>query len=130
MTRMFRGRRRGANAVEFGLTLPIFIGLTFGLIEFGWYFSVSARVNAGVLDGCRDGSLVNPRAGNPAAVAGTAMSTRLAALGLTCSSCTAALVTGDIARLECRAIVQHNGLTGSMVLPNYDVRTQASLEWQ
>ena len=48
------GRRdRGNTAVEFALTLPIFIILVIGIIEFGWYFFVQHTMQYATREGMR-----------------------------------------------------------------------------
>ncbi|MCE5262617.1 MAG: pilus assembly protein [Deltaproteobacteria bacterium] len=48
------GRKdRGNTAVEFALTLPIFIILFIGIIEFGWYFFVQHTVQYATREGMR-----------------------------------------------------------------------------
>jgi len=48
-----RGRRRGAAAVEFALTLPIMMSVLIFGIEFGWYFTRLAMVNSATQDAVR-----------------------------------------------------------------------------
>jgi hypothetical protein len=48
------GRKdRGNAAVEFALTLPIFIILFIGIIEFGWYFFVQHTIQYATREGMR-----------------------------------------------------------------------------
>jgi len=58
-----RRARRGSNSIEFALTLPIFIGIMFVIIDFGWYFANRAIFDIAVHSGCREGSLVDPLSG-------------------------------------------------------------------
>jgi hypothetical protein len=44
---------RGNTAVEFALTLPIFIILFIGIIEFGWYFFVQHTIQYATREGMR-----------------------------------------------------------------------------
>ena len=44
---------RGASAVEFALTLPVFIILFIGIIEFGWYFFVQHTIQYATREGMR-----------------------------------------------------------------------------
>lgn len=53
-------RRRGANAVEFGLTIPIFVALMIGTIEYGWLFFMNSAMSSAVANGCRQGSISDP----------------------------------------------------------------------
>lgn len=115
MTRLVgrRRSRRGANTIEFGLTLPVFLLLTFGVIEFGWYFSRVALTNTAAMDGCRAGSLVDPLDGSPAAEATARIQAVIAGAGLTCVNCSAVVVGAVPNRaLECTVEVRYNGLFG------------------
>jgi len=48
------GRKdRGNSVVEFALTLPIFIILVIGIIEFGWYFFVQHTLQYATREGMR-----------------------------------------------------------------------------
>lgn len=48
-----KSRERGANLVEFALLAPLLIMLLFGIIEFGWLFSVNLDVRHGAREGAR-----------------------------------------------------------------------------
>lgn len=61
--------RHGTNVVEFALTLPIFLALLGGVMDYGWLFMNKAMADSAVAKGCRDGSIVDPRHGDPKAVA-------------------------------------------------------------
>lgn len=52
--------RRGNNAVEFVLTLPIWIGVVASIIDFGWLFYHQTALDAAANLGCRAGALVDP----------------------------------------------------------------------
>jgi hypothetical protein len=59
---------RGNTAVEFALTLPIFIILFIGIIEFGWYFFVQHTMQYATREGMRIalvGRTMNDPNGNP-----------------------------------------------------------------
>lgn len=49
--------RRGAEALEFALTLPILLILVSGLIDFGWYFYQQSRLHDAVRYGARAGAV-------------------------------------------------------------------------
>jgi hypothetical protein len=51
--RLFGRRDKGNTAVEFALTLPIFIILVIGIIEFGWYFFVQHTLQYATREGMR-----------------------------------------------------------------------------
>lgn len=50
-------RRRGAEAVEFALVLPVFVTMTLGAIEFMWFLALSAVLQTAVDDGARAGAV-------------------------------------------------------------------------
>jgi Flp pilus assembly protein TadG len=47
------GSRRGSQAVEFALTLPIIFVILSGILDYGWYFSQSIAVVQATRDGTR-----------------------------------------------------------------------------
>jgi len=53
-------RRRGSNAVEFALTLPILITLLLGLVDYGWFFLRQALIVNAAREAVRAGSLQSP----------------------------------------------------------------------
>jgi len=64
-----RGRLRGANPIEFALTLPMFVAITFALLDYGWFFMNKAVADVAVARGCRAGAIIDPLDGDPATVA-------------------------------------------------------------
>ena len=52
--------RRGANALEFALVLPVLITLLMGAIDFGWYFAQESLVTNALAAAVRSGSALNP----------------------------------------------------------------------
>ena len=67
MQALRRRSRRGVNAVEFGLVLPTFCVVFFGIIEFGWYFFQHASVMDATRDACREASTYTKTDTTPAA---------------------------------------------------------------
>ena len=55
---MNRSPRRGANAIEFALTIPLFVALVAAIFEFGWMFFMRSTVIHAVRDGCRAGAVI------------------------------------------------------------------------
>jgi len=49
--------RRGASAIEFALTLPVFLLFMFGTMDYGWYFFKLATVTHATQEGCRAGAV-------------------------------------------------------------------------
>ena len=48
--------RRGSQAIEFALILPVFLMLVFGGIDFLWFMIEIAQVQQAVSSGCRGGA--------------------------------------------------------------------------
>ncbi len=137
---MARRHRGGANALEFGLTLPVFILLLFGIIEYGWLFFIDSVMNTAVADGCREGSILDPGFGerNSGVLlerATDVMFETLAAYGAdNCDDCSAFVRLIDQAparSLYCEAtwtVTPLLGLTSDEV--TVTASTSTRLEWQ
>jgi Flp pilus assembly protein TadG len=54
-SRRFRHRHSGMALVELALTLGILFSITYGTIEFGYYFFVSNSMQGAAREGCRTG---------------------------------------------------------------------------
>lgn len=133
MLTWIRKTRRGANAIEFALTFPVFLAMSFGMMEFGWYFSRVAQVNSASLDGCRAGGLVDENFGNPITEATFQAGQALGTQGLSCDPCTATFdgVIPDKG-LVCTVRIDHQGVSGLLpFLPSEITKTtRVRLEWQ
>ena len=57
-----RRKRSGANAIEFALTMPLFVLLIFSCIEFGYFFFMASLVEDATRQGCRIGSTISMEA--------------------------------------------------------------------
>jgi Flp pilus assembly protein TadG len=57
-----RRTRRGGNAIEFALTMPLFVMLIFSCIEFGYFFFITSLIEDATRQGCRIGSTVSMEA--------------------------------------------------------------------
>ena len=55
-----RRSRRGSNAVEFALCMPIWVALVAAIMEFAWVYFQASSLNAATNIGCRAGSLIDP----------------------------------------------------------------------
>ena len=63
-------RRRGSQAVEFGLTLPVLLVLTAGAVDFGQYLYVAERIASVASEGARLGAVTDiDGGGDPVALA-------------------------------------------------------------
>ncbi len=122
--------------MEFALTLPIFISVTMGMIEFGWYFSRVALVNSALMDGCREGALVDELEDDPEQTAEDRMEQVLLFGGQTCTNCTANVIGAVPEKtLTCMAEIDYVTLTGFFtsfgIMPSrINSTTRARLEWQ
>jgi hypothetical protein len=56
MSNIFRHKRRGSQAIEFALILPLLLVVLFGIIEYGWYFSKELSALNLVRDAARVGA--------------------------------------------------------------------------
>lgn len=142
--RFLRRKRRGANAIEFALTLPIFLTVTFGMMEYGWYFAKQAQVNGALAQACRDGSIIDPI--NPPSHLGgcsgdacitdeveALLVARINGANLSCADCSASVSGLAPERVvNCRAEVDYLDITGLLpVLPDKIItESQVRLEWQ
>ncbi len=91
-------RRRGANAIEFALILPIYCGLMSGIFDYGWMFYYKSAMDSAVAYGCRQGSVVDPglaEVNMPTVLstAKTSMKTGIAQYGATCDASCASVAT-------------------------------------
>jgi len=55
-----RTSRRGGNAIEFALTLPLFLLVIVGLMDYGFLFAMQAGIDNAVSLACREGAMVDP----------------------------------------------------------------------
>ncbi len=112
-----RRQRRGSNAVEFALVLPVFVALIFGMMEFSWVFFQRTTVVHSVRNGCRAGATVHPDGddrGSPATVAQDAIEGYLSELGLDCG-----------ANISCTFDIQQVGST-----PSENLDCSFSMDWE
>ena len=78
--------RRGANAIEVALTLPIFVVILAGTLDMGWMLYSSSVLDLAASRGCRAGALVDPLKRSPAPVARAAMEDWMAFVGASCET--------------------------------------------
>ncbi len=55
-----RARRRGSNAIEFALTLPIFLYIVLGVMDYGYLMMAHAVLDAAVMAPSRVPSITDP----------------------------------------------------------------------
>jgi Flp pilus assembly protein TadG len=95
MRRDHTQRRRGSQAVEFGLTLPVLLVLTAGAVDLGQYLYVAERIAAVAAEGARMGAITDiDGGGDPVALALTTTHTAWAATDLPGTLSVAATLQG------------------------------------
>lgn len=70
--------RRGGNAIEFAMTLPFYLSLVLGLMDFGYLYHLQAGLDNSVATACREGAKIDPNDGSPTAVASAALASKSA----------------------------------------------------
>ena len=112
-------RRRGANAVEFALLLPVFVAVLGGSMEMGWLMFQHGAVRTAVTQGCRAAAMLDPGIdegdlGGVISAAETHILTRYAANGGACDACSAsasAMGTVPMRSLQCSLNAPYTSLT-------------------
>ncbi|MEN0061290.1 MAG: TadE family protein [Myxococcota bacterium] len=77
--------RRGANAVEFALTIPFFVMFLFGTLHAGFLFFYWAMGSEAARRGCAEGAEIAEATGDPQLVAQQSMTAFLSTAGLDCA---------------------------------------------
>ncbi|MEN0065027.1 MAG: TadE/TadG family type IV pilus assembly protein [Myxococcota bacterium] len=120
--------RRGGNAIEFAMLLPVFLLLLFAIMDFGWLFFNHSAANSATARACRDGSLQDPGQNNAnlsnlIADTETAMRTHYTANGGTAPIDMAVVTMAGAApqrALNCRMEVSVPSFFGSAALNFFD----------
>ena len=115
-------RRRGANAVEFALVLPLMLALITGAMDIGWYFGSAHAVEHAAILGARAGALANAGEednSDPVQVAETTAKEIAAAYPIFGSSVTASasLLMGPPQTLKLTVTAPYEPLMGLVPLP-------------
>jgi Flp pilus assembly protein TadG len=133
-----RGSRRGSQAVEFALTLPLLSMLLLGLVDYGWYFLRQSMVVNAVREAMRLGALQTPESTDVdgdctkcKSMAASQIASSLADVGITVSASevTPAIenVSGTCA-LTLSPVIVFEPLAGFVATPDlYDVNAIAFL---
>ncbi|MEN0060874.1 MAG: TadE/TadG family type IV pilus assembly protein [Myxococcota bacterium] len=111
-------RRRGANALEFALLLPVFVAFVGASMHYSWLLVEQANVRGAVAEGCRAGSLHDPgihdsHADALLAAASAAIQTAYESEAGSCKDCVAtATLEGDAPNrvLRCQFTVPFSGV--------------------
>ena len=136
MNRMQRDDRRGANAIEFALTFPVFIMILMGFIDFGGYFSGLSIADNIAAQTCRDVALLDPLVEDVELVAEEHMMARVEDMPfVSCGG--ACMIEATIegappsAHLVCRITLDTQSLTGMTPIPDsVNSASMARMEWQ
>ncbi len=132
--------RRGGNAIEFALCLPLWVLIVAAIMDFGWIFYGQTTLDAAANIGCREGALMDPGEGDIDLLdiqeaTTLRMLTVLTSFGFDeCTSCEVEATTvGDppARSLICAATREVAPITGVFTDARTLTSTQvARLEWQ
>lgn len=130
-------RRRGANAIEFALTLPLFLTLVLGVLDYGFLFGMQAGIDSAATLACREGAMVDPEFGSPTGEATSQFNNRAAffCAGSACTFTVNDLNSGNFAvpnrSLHCTATRVMSPLTGFVPYPtSISTISYYRFEWQ
>jgi len=137
MTR--RTSRRGGNAIEFALTLPLFLSIVVGLMDYGFLFAMQAGIDNAVSLSCREGAMRDPGLdpNGPVTIATSELNTRSGPFctGVTCTKNVAE--TGELPpnrTLRCEIIRPMAPLIGFLPASMYPATINSvsfyRFEWQ
>ena len=126
--------RRGANAIEFGLTAPIFFAIILGVMDYGWLFANQAGLDNASALACREGAMMDPIVGDPISIADTEIKARAnpwCSSGLGCSYSVTLQQAVPDRTLVCDVQMTFAPLIGFVPLPaNISSVSRYRLEWQ
>ena len=113
-----RTARRGANAAEFAVIAPFILLMTFGMMEYGWYFQQRTAVVEAASDAARVASMV-AQTGNPAVTASAKAVASCAALQFrgTCTALTQVTGAAPNQTVLVRVTGTYASLTGLVPTP-------------
>ena len=105
--------RRGTQAIELALTIPVALSLIFGIVDFSWLAVHNQAINAAVAQGSRTGAYT-PLEGDPGGAAVASAEARWAEFGLgNTPDVTATLVTENgVQLMSVTAKLHYDSLTG------------------
>jgi len=131
--RRLHERQRGANVIEFALTLPFFLALLLGVLDYGWIYASQSGIDAAVALGCREGAMRDSLHHSPKTTASNEITKRAAPWcdGKACVIAVSDKWSVPDRALECTVDLPFSGLTGFVPAPSM-LRAHAiyRLEWQ
>jgi hypothetical protein len=127
-----RRSRRGANALEFALTLPVFLVFMLGVVDYGYLMMCKALLDASLMEGTREGAITDPAlVPNIRVVAQTTAAGIVAGV---CTGCTFNCVDSGAPparELSCTGSWPITPLVGFVPMPaNITSQSRQVLEWQ
>jgi Flp pilus assembly protein TadG len=135
-----RTDRRGANAIEFAMLMPLYVAFMLGIIDYSWMTYQTSSVTASTQEGCRSASMMDPGVGEAQmsvvrAAANARMKAKVLEKGLPCATgctqVTSAVGVYPNRSLRCDLRVPFNSLTGLSPAPaNLRSRAVVRLEYQ
>jgi Flp pilus assembly protein TadG len=117
MGRQTRNGRRGNQAIEFALVVPVLTAITSGLVDYGWYFVQEHVTLAAVRDATRIAAAY-PLSSDPAAVAQAKVNEFLDDQKISGKRTVAAAIVGDPGELRVRLEVTVDYLPMMGVVPS------------
>ncbi len=125
-----RSPRRGANAVEFALVLPVLLTCTFGVMDVGWSYFVRHAAGSAAAAGARAGALT-AQTSDPSGHALDVAMQRWNEIGLPATPVMLAAQAGDPSRMVVVVQVDLEPLVGFVVGPHtIDVSATKRMEDQ
>ena len=121
-------KRRGGNAIEFALILPVLVAVFTGIIDYGWIYAVRTAATSSARAGARVGALT-PKANSPDTAASAAAQAKWDSIGLPLSSGDVLISAGRVGTpklMVVRVRVTTSGLVGLVPNPTGDILVTAS----
>jgi len=119
--------------IEFALTLPFFLALFLGVVDYGWLYATQSGLDSAVTLACREGAMVDAEFGSPRTVAETELTQR-ASPWCDGKGCSIAVVSNGAVPdrgLECSVTLPYDSLVGFVPMPNQlSASAIYRLEWQ
>lgn len=124
MTRTLK--RRGGNAIEFALIMPVLAAILTGIIDYGWLYMIRTSATTAARAGARAGAFT-AQAADPEGTASTAALNKWLELGLPVPDPdVVAFRSGDPELMVVRVSVDTGSLIGLVPKPSGDIIVTAS----